>query len=322
MILYLIRRLLQALLLLLAVSVLLFALMQAAPGDYLSEQRLAGHMSPESLQALRAKYGLDQPFPIRYVRWLASLSRGELGYSVSYNEPALQLLLPRMRNTLLLTVPALLLSWLIGVPLGVIAAARRGGWFDRIFAAGNGLLLALPDVLLCLLALLIALRTHSLPAGGMTSTEITEPGARFQAGDLLWHLALPVAVLVIGALAPIMLQVRSSVAEVMDSSYCRAAKGHGLHSFTLLFRHALPAAANPLISLFGLSVAFLLSTSLVVEVILSWPGIGPMLLEAVLARDLFVVLGAVVFSTLFLVAGNFLADILLYLFDPRIRVRS
>jgi peptide/nickel transport system permease protein len=319
---YLIRRLLQALLLLLAVSVLLFALMQAAPGDYLSEQRLAGHMSPESLQALRARYGLDQPFAIRYIRWVASVSRGELGYSVSYNEPALQLLLPRVRNTLLLTVPALLISWLIGVPLGVLAASRRGGWLDRIFAGGNGLLLALPDVLLCLLALLIALKTQRFPAGGMSSPELSDAASILRMKDLIWHLWLPVAVLVVGALAPIMLHVRSSVADVMDSSYFRAAEGYGLHPFSLLFRHALPAAANPLISLFGLSIAFLLSTSLVVEVILSWPGIGPMLLEAVLSRDLFLVLGSVVFSTWFLVAGNFMADILLYVFDPRIRVQS
>jgi peptide/nickel transport system permease protein len=279
-------------------------------------------MSPESMQALRARYGLDQPFVIRYFRWVASLSRGELGYSVSYNEPALQLLLPRVRNTLLLTVPALLISWLIGVPLGVLAASRRGGWMDRIFAGGNGLLLALPDVLLCLLALLIALKTQRFPAGGMSSPALNDAAGISRMKDLLWHLWLPVGVLVIGALAPIMLHVRSSVADVMDSSYFRAAEGHGLHPFTLLFRHALPAAANPLISLFGLSIAFLLSTSLVVEVILSWPGIGPMLLEAVLARDLFIVLGSVVFSTLFLVAGNFIADILLYAFDPRIRVQS
>ncbi len=322
MIRYLLRRLLQAVLLLLAVSILLFALMQAAPGDYVSEQRLAGRMSPEELQALRARYGLDQPFLIRYLRWIGSASRGEFGYSFSYNQPALQLLLPRVRNTLLVTVPALLLSWLIGVPLGVLAAWRRGGWFDRVFAGSNGLLLALPDVLLCLGALFIALRTHWFPVGGMSSTELAENGVMARPIDLVWHLALPVTILVIGALAPIMLHVRSSVAEVMESTHFRAAEGHGLRPFALLFRHALPAAANPLISLFGLSIAFLLSTSLVVEVILSWPGVGPMLLEAVLARDLFVVLGAVIFSTVFLVAGNLLADVLLYAFDPRIRVQS
>ncbi|HSM88149.1 MAG TPA: ABC transporter permease [Candidatus Limnocylindrales bacterium] len=322
MIRYLLRRLLQAVLLLVAVSVLLFGLMQTAPGDYLSEQRLTGQLSPESLRALRAQYGLDQPLAVRYARWLVSVGKGEFGYSFAYNVPASQLLLPRVRNTLLLTLPALFLSWLIGVPAGVLAASRRGGWFDRLFSGGNTLLLALPDVLLGLVALFIALRTHIFPAGGMTSMDLNDATAMARIPDLLWHLALPVSVLVLGSLAPIMLHVRSSVAEVMESSYFRAAEGHGLRRFRLLFCHALPAAANPLISLFGLSFAFLLSTSLVVEVILSWPGIGPMLLEAVLARDLFVVLGAAIFSTIFLVAGNLVADILLYAFDPRIRVQS
>jgi len=141
-------------------------------------------------------------------------------------------------------------------------------------------------------------------------------------GDLLWHLFLPVTVLVIGAVSPITRQVRSSVIEVMESRHYRAAEGHGMNSLTLWFRHALPAAANPLISLFGLSVAALLSTSLVIEVIMGWPGLGPLLLESILSRDLFVVLGAVMFTTLFLVLGNLLADILLYIADPRIRMRA
>jgi peptide/nickel transport system permease protein len=114
---------------------------------------------------------------------------------------------------------------------------------------------------------------------------------------------------------------RASIVEVLDSSFMRAAQGHGLSRKSLLFRYALPAAANPLISLFGLSVAGLLSVSLLVEAIIAWPGIGPLLIEAILGRDLFVVIAAVVFSTVFLVIGNLLADILLYAFDPRIRVQ-
>jgi peptide/nickel transport system permease protein len=227
-----------------------------------------------------------------------------------------------VRNTLVLTLPALLLSWLIAVPLGVLAAAKRSGWTDRLFAGGTSFLLALPDVLLAMLALLLALRTRLFPVGGMTSLSLQDQGAWARLADLGWHMALPVAVLVIGSLAPILRQVRSSMIEVMDSSYIRAAEGHGLRRLTLLFRHALPAAANPLISLFGLSVAVLLSMSLLVEVIMSWPGIGPLLLEAILARDVFVVLGAAMLTALLLGVGNFLADILLYVADPRIRIQT
>jgi peptide/nickel transport system permease protein len=224
-------------------------------------------------------------------------------------------------KTLLLTLPALLISWLIAVPLGVLAAARRGGWLDRLFSGSTSVLLALPDLLLGLLALLIALKSRAFPVGGMTSTSFAQEHPS-TVGDIVWHMLLPVTALVIGSLAPLMRQVRSSVADAMATPYYRAAQGHGLRPFTLWFRHALPAAANPLISLFGLSVGFLLSSSLLIEVIMSWPGMGPLFLEAIMARDFFLVLGSVMFITLFLVVGNFLADILLYAFDPRIRMQT
>jgi peptide/nickel transport system permease protein len=166
---------------------------------------------------------------------------------------------------------------------------------------------------------LIALKTGMFPVGGMTSVNAQDQGAWAWLRDLAWHMVLPVAALVIGSLTIILRHVRASVGEVLESSYMRAAEGHGLPRFKLLFRYALPAAANPLISLFGLSVAMLLSVSLLIEVVMGWPGIGPLLLEAILARDLFVVIGAVMLSTLLLIGGNLLADILLYAFDPRIR---
>ena len=319
MIRYLLRRLGHAVLLLFGVSLLLFILMQAAPGDFFSEARLSGQVSPEYLRSLRAQYGLDQPLPVRYFRWLESAAHGEFGYSFAYNMPASSLLWPRARNTLLLTVPSLLISWLIAVPLGVLAADRRGGWMDRFYSGGTSTLLGLHDLLLALLALLFALRTGAFPTGGMASLNAAG-GLWTHWKDVVWHMALPAAVLIAGSLAPILRHVRSTMLEVLDSHYIRAAEGHGIGRLTLLFRHALPAAANPLISLFGLSMALLIGGSLLVEVVMSWPGMGPMVLEAILARDMFVVAGAVMLSTVFLIAGNFFADVLLYAFDPRIRM--
>ena len=319
MIRYLARRIGHALVLLFGVSILLFLLFQAAPGDYLSEVRLNSQISPETVAQLRVQYGLDQPLPVRYWKWVKSSAQGEFGYSFAYNTPAATLLWPRARNTLLLSVPALIISWLIGVPLGVLIAGWKGSWVDRLFSGGTSALLALPDVLIALLALLIALKTGMFPVGGMTSVNTQDQSTWTWLRDLVWHMVLPVTALVIGSLTIILRHVRASVGEVLESSYMRAAEGHGLPRFKLLFGHALPAAANPLISLFGLSVALLLSVSLLIEVVMSWPGIGPLLLEAILARDLFVVIGAIMFSTLFLVGGNLLADVLLYAFDPRIR---
>jgi peptide/nickel transport system permease protein len=319
---YLARRAGHAFLMLFGVSILLFLLFQAAPGDFLSEVRLNPQISPATVAQLRAQYGLDQPLPVRYWQWLKSSARGDFGYSFAYNTPASTLLWPRARNTLLLTVPALLISWLIAVPLGVLVAGWKGSWVDRLFSAGTSLLLGLPDVLIALLALLIALKTGMFPVGGMTSVNAQDQGTWAWLHDLGWHMVLPVSALVIGSLAILLRHVRASVAEVVESSYMRAAEGHGLPRFKLLFGYALPAAANPLISLFGLSIAVLLSVSLLIEVVMSWPGIGPLMLEAILARDLFVVIGAVMLSTVFMVTGNLLADVLLYAFDPRIRRQS
>lgn len=320
MIRYLLRRFGHGLLLLFVVSILLFLVQQAAPGEFLTEMRLNSQISEQTLQGLREQYGLDKPLPVRYAKWARSVAGGDFGYSFAYNLPVSGLVWPRVRNTLLLTVPALIISWMIALPLGVLAAGRRHGWAERLFSGSTSVLLAFPDILLGLLALLIALRTRLFPIGGMSS--IGQEQGHASLSDLLWHLTLPVLVLVIGSVAPILRQVRSSILEVTSSSYYRAAEGNGLRPLTLLFRHALPAAVNPLVSLFGLSVAYLLSTSLVVEVVMGWPGLGPMLLEAVLGRDLFVVLGAVMFTTFFLVAGNLIADVLLYVFDPRIRMEA
>jgi peptide/nickel transport system permease protein len=322
MIRYLARRMGHAVLLMFGVSILLFLLLQAAPGDFLSEIRLNQQISPETVAGLRAQYGLDQPMPVRYWKWIESCAKGEFGYSFAYNTPAAALLWPRARNTLLLSVPALVISWLIAVPLGVLAAGWKNKWADRLFSGGTSALLALPDVLIALLALLIALKTGLFPVGGMTSANAQDQSAWAWLRDLAWHMMLPVAALVIGSLTIILRHVRASVSDVLESTYMRAAEGHGLARYKLLFGHALPAAANPLISLFGLSVAVLLSVSLLVEVVMSWPGIGPLLLDAILSCDLFVVIGAVMLSTLFLVAGNLLADVLLYAFDPRIRRRQ
>jgi peptide/nickel transport system permease protein len=319
MTLYLARRAAHGLLMLLGVSILLFLLLQAAPGDFLSEVKLNSQISPDTVARLRVEYGLDQPMPVRYWQWLKSSAKGEFGYSFAYNTPASTLLWPRARNTLVLSVPALLISWLIAVPLGVLVAGWKGRWVDRIFSGGTSALLALPDVLIALLALLVALKTGLFPVGGMASINAQDQGMWAAARDLGWHMILPVAALVVGSLTIILRHVRASVSEVLESSYMRAAEGHGLPRLKLLFGYALPAAANPLISLFGLSVALLLSVSLLIEVVMSWPGIGPLLLEAILSRDLFLVIGAVMLSTVFLIAGNLVGDVLLYALDPRIR---
>jgi len=316
------RRLAQTVLLLFGLSIILFLLAQAVPGDFFSESQLNPSISADTLHSLRAQYGLDRALVVRYGHWLASVMKGDMGYSLAYNQPVSRLLLPRLANTLLLAIPSLLACWLLALVLGVLLAGYGGKWGERVFSFGTATLLATPDVLLALITLLIAARTRLFPAGGMHSLATADAGAFARARDLSWHLVLPGAVFVLSSLSPILRHVYAEMREVLESPHVRAAEGHGIPRLRVLFGYALPAAANPLASLFGLSLGLMFSVVLVVEIVLSWPGLGPMLLEAILARDMFVTIGGVMLSALMLVLGNLLADVLLYLADPRIRVQS
>ncbi len=318
---FFLRRIVHGAFLLVGVSILSFALIELAPGDFFTEMRLNPQLSAETLAGLRQQYGLDQPLPVRYLHWARSVARGEFGFSFAYNAPVAPLLWLRARNTLLLTAPAALFAWLIAIPIGVGSAARRNKWDDKIASGGITALLAIPELLLALGFLLISLRTGYLPTGGMLSVGFSELGWWEKFKDITAHLAIPVAVLTLGSLPILVRHVRATMLEVLQSPFINAARAHGISPRRLLFRHALPAALNPLISLFGFSIAGLLSASLLVEIVVSWPGLGPLLLEAILGRDLYVVVGAILFSTMFLVVGMLISDLLLFAADPRIRAQ-
>lgn len=316
---YILRRLIQTALLLLAASVLTFLFSALAPGNYFDEMRLNPQISPETVASLRAQYQLDRPLPVRYARWVSALLHGEMGFSFAYDSPVAPLLAVRARNTLLLTLTATLIAWAIALPLGIWSATCIGRWPDRMVSWATASLLILPDLVLALGLLVVAVRSGWFPTGGLVSVGFETFSTLGKMRDVAAHMALPVATLVLTSLPILVRHVRAAMAEVLGAPFLRAAKGHGIPRRRLLYRYALRAAANPLISLFGFSIGALLSGSLLVEVVMSWPGLGPLLLEAILARDLYVVIGGVLLSTIFLVSGNFLADMMLYWADPRIR---
>jgi peptide/nickel transport system permease protein len=317
---YLGRRMIHALFLLIGASALCFLFSDLAPGSFFDEMKLNPQISPTTVNALRTEYGLDQPLVIRYARWIRSVVKGEWGYSFAYNTPVRNLLLLRARNTLLLTALATALAWTIAVPLGVWIANRPGRWADRLTMGGTSLLLSVPELVLVLGLLYLAILTHTLPVGGMVSVRFDQLGPWAQVLDFVMHLIVPVATLVLAGLPILVRHVRASMIEILKAPFMRTARGHGIGRTRLFLRYALPAAANPLISLFGLSVAGLLSGSLMVEVVTGWPGLGPLLLEASLSRDVHVVVGVVLASTVFMISGSLLADVMLFVADPRIRV--
>jgi peptide/nickel transport system permease protein len=316
---YFLRRLMQAAFLLIGVSILTFLFSALAPGNYFDEMRVNPRISAETVAALRAQYQLERPLPVRYALWVNSLLHGEMGFSFAYNSPVAPMLSGRARNTLLLTFTATLIAWALALPLGIWSAETRGRLPDRALSWATAALLVIPDLVLALGLLILAVRSGWFPTGGIVSIgfENLSPVQKFR--DVALHMELPVIALVLSSLPTLVRHVRAAVAEVLEAPFLRAAASHGIRRRTLLYRYALRAAAIPLISLFGFSVGALLSSSLLVEVVMSWPGLGPLLLEAILARDLYVVIGGVLCSTVFLVAGNFLADVLVYWADPRIR---
>jgi peptide/nickel transport system permease protein len=317
---YFARRLAHATFLLLGISIFSFALLQLAPGDFFTALEVNPQVSTRTIAALRTQFGLNKPLPVRYGNWLRAVLRGDLGTSLAYNSPVAPLLGLRARNTLLLTGTATLLAWLLAIPFGIWSAARRGKWGDRVGGVMTSTLLTVPDLVLFLALLLLAVRTGWFPTGGMISSEFGDLSFWSKVKDIAYHLLLPSLGLALATLPPLVRHIRSAMIEVLESPFIRAARAHGIAEHRVLLRYALPVAANPLISLFGFSIATMLSAGLLVEVILSWPGIGPLLVEAILAKDIFVVVGTVMLSSLFLVAGNFLADMLLFATDPRIRM--
>ncbi|MFN0105720.1 MAG: ABC transporter permease [Bryobacteraceae bacterium] len=296
------RRLYHGALLLVGISLLSFALFELAPGDYLEEMKVNPQIPRETIERLREQFGLDRPVGIRYVRWAASTLQGEFGQSMAYGMPVSDLIWRRAGNTVLLTATAILLTWLIAVPVGVWCASRPGGAIDRIAGAMSSTLVTLPDLLVGLVCVFLAIRWGVAPIHG--------------------NLWLATIALVFVSFPAVFRHTRSSVAQVMHMPFIGHLRACGIEERRILFRHALPAALNPIVSLFGLSLASLTSSSLVIEVIVSWPGLGPLLLESILARDVHVVLAAVLLSSMFLSIGNLVADLLLYAADPRIRLET
>lgn len=314
---FLARRALHSLLLLVGASILSFLLVRLSPGDYFESMRINPQISNRTIEELRAQYGLDEPSPALYWRWVQSVLKGDGGFSFAYNLPAEAILWPRARNTLLLASCATLLAWAVALPAGILSAARIGSAADLFASAAIALLLAIPEVVLGLLLLLFAVQV-GLPAGGLMSFKNTG-GFWGASKDMLRHLFLPAACLAGGLLPLLLSHVRASMQEALRSPFVTAARGYGIPFRRILFRHAFRAALNPIISLFGLSIGLLMSSSLIVEAIFSWPGLGRLLLQAIADRDLFLIIDSTMVAAGFLIAGNFIADLLLYWSDPRIR---
>lgn len=299
------RRILESLPLLFLLSLLFFALFQFIPGDYLTEMELNPSIPPERVEQLRKEYGLDDNLATRYFKWAAQLLQGNLGYSFAQRRPAVELIMERLTGTLKLTVAALFLTLVLAIPPGVISALRVGEWPDRLSRSVSLIGLSIPVVLSSVIFLYLAFRTGWFPIGG-------------QEGWLA--LVLPALTLALPSSAFLARTLRLELIDTLNQPFVIVLISRGLPQRRVLY-HALRNAANPLISLTGLTVGGLLSGSVVVEKVFRWPGLGSLIVDSILTRDLFVALNAVLLAALLMIASNLVSDLLLALNDPRIRYR-
>jgi peptide/nickel transport system permease protein len=289
----------QGIVVLLLLSGLCFWLFQEAPGDFLTEAGLDPSMSPETLEALRRQRGLDRPMAVRYLEWLGSGLKGDWGHSLTYQRPVSELLSGRAAKTAALNLAALALAWLVAIPAAYWRTRHLRGAAGRAASGTLHLLSAAPDLLVALGGLWLAMHTGWFRTGG--------------------SFALASISLTLLLLSPVFRHAEAAFREALRQPYVWFAMGCGVRGWRLACYWLLPATWGSLSALLGLQLAAAFSASLIVEVVLSWPGLGPLLLESVLSRDYPVVTGAVLLSAVALLTGNLFAEVLHRLADPRLR---
>lgn len=318
---FLLRRALQGIAIVFSVATLTFLLVHLAPGEpfgsMLEDPRVTGEMRGE----FRARYGLDRPLHAQYVHYLSNVSRGDLGMSFTHRRPVRDVLGEALPRSILLVGTALLLGFTGGIVLGVVQAAVRGSFADRLLTRLTVLFSAVPDFWLALALLVVFARVLQwLPSSGMADEALAAyftPAQRLV--DVLRHMVLPVSSLAIIIFAVVARYQRAAILEVLPEDYIRTAHAKGLRRRDLLRRHAMRNAVLPIITLLGLSLPSLASGALFVETIFAWPGMGSAAVAALSERDYPMVLGAVLAGSVIVVIGSLLTDMLYAAIDPRLR---
>jgi peptide/nickel transport system permease protein len=317
---HLMSRLAQGLALVLAVVVLNFVLVHAAPGDPVETIAGASGGMDEKLQAeLRAKYGLDQPVPVQLGIYLGKVVRGDLGYSYFFNLPVSDLILERVPATLLLVLTSVLTAFLIGTTLGVLSSRKPNGWLSQLINVMSLVGFAAPVFWMgMLLIILLASIFPVFPVSGMRGIESSGLGWA-DVVDVLHHLVLPALTLGLVYLAQYSRLSRAAMLDVLGSDYIRTARAKGLPERLVLYKHALRNAVLPVVTILGLQFGNVLAGAIVVETVFNWPGLGRLAFESVLRRDYPTILGVLLFSSIVVIVMNQVTDLCYRLIDPRIK---
>lgn len=315
---FIFKRILQTIPLLVIVSLISFFIIRLSPVDPLAELRLNPAISQETLQKEQKRLGLDKPIIVQYGLWASSFVRGDLGVTSSGEKVSVKLG-ERIPNTLILTIIVIFMTWSVGVPLGILGAIYNKSKLDRILTILSSVGMAIPSFFFAILLLIFAVKSGWFPVGGLTSYNFSDLNFFGKIADISKHLILPVTVLFTLSLAGLQRQMRANMLDVLDSDYIKFARAKGLSETKIIFKHALRNAINPMITLLGFEFAGLLSGAALTEYVFQYPGLGRLILEAVMKSDINLVMASLMIGSIMLVLGNLIADILLIITDPRVR---
>ena len=314
---YALRRVLQAMPLLLGITLGIFLLIRLVPGGPLSAYEGNPDVTPQDLARLRQQLGLDAPLPVQYVRWLGRLGRGDLGWSLVSHRPVASMIGERLGNTAYLMGLALVLTFAIALPAGIISARRQYSWFDHAVTTMSFAGFSMPTFWSGLLAILVfSVWLRWLPAGGMYTV-----GEAFSLADRLRHLVLPLGILTLFSAARYTRYLRASMLEVLGQDYIATARAKGLGERVVIQKHALKNATIPVVTIVALDLPQLFSGALITETMFSWPGMGRLFWEATLRLDYPVLMAVMTVSATLVVLFNLAADLAYGFLDPRIRYR-
>lgn len=331
MLIFIVRRFIQMVPTFIGATMLAFLISQLVPGDFLNRKALEPNVRPETIERMRSQFGLDKPVHVQYVRWMSNLVKGNLGQSFVSNQPVMARIARPMRNSMYLAVTALIMLWVVSIPLGVYSAVRQYSLGDQVVSVFAYFGLAIPNfffaqvLILCLFLIRSFTRDNLgfnellFPVAGMTSSNFDRMNAWQQFKDIAWHLVIPSFVVATSGMAGFTRVLRAQMIEYLGSDFIRTARAKGVAQRGVTHKHALRPAIIPFVAGIGGLLPALVGGAGLVEVVMSYPGITPAFLDALNSQDIYVVLGLLVITTILLMIGNLISDLLLAAVDPRIR---
>jgi peptide/nickel transport system permease protein len=325
---YLVRRLILAVLTIWAISVLSFVIIQLPPGDYITSyiaqmSASGGFVSEQEADALRQEYGLDRPMWIQYLRWMKQVLQGRFGMALEWKRPVSEVIGDRLWLTMVVSVAAILLTWALALPIGIYSAVRQYSVADYLFTLVGFIGLAVPSFMLALVLMYFGFTLFNLNIGGLFSDEFAEASwSLAKAWDLAKHLPLPALILGLAGTAQLIRIMRANLLDELRRPYVVTARARGLAEYRVILKYPVRVALNPFASTVGYLLPYVVSGSIIVSLVLSLPTVGPLLLRALVAQDMFLAGTIVLLLGVMTVVGTFLSDLLLMWIDPRIRLEG